>query len=253
MYEEIDKECTGIVTTVFASYDVIKQASELGANLVITHESCFWNHGDQIDWLSENETFKLKKKLLDDTGVTVWRDHDYIHSGVLHDNEYVDGIFYGLAQELGWGKYIIDCQNGMPQFYQIPKQPTRVVAQYLMEKMGLKGLKTMGDLEGYTEKIYVPLHIFGQQDNQIISTIEEKNIDTILTMEMIDFTVATYMRDSAQASLNKRVFAAGHFNVEEPGMKWFGEKHLPQLLLDIKVKFIQSGDAYNMLLRKYDD
>ncbi len=72
-------------------------------------------------------------------------------------------------------------------------------------------------------------------------------------MEMIDFTVATYMRDSAQAGLNKRVFAAGHFNVEELGMKWFGEKHLPQLLLDIKVKFIQSGDAYNMLLRKYDD
>lgn len=49
LYGEIDKECTGIVTTVFASYDVIKQASELGANLVITHESCFWNHGDQID------------------------------------------------------------------------------------------------------------------------------------------------------------------------------------------------------------
>ena len=48
-----------------------------------------WNHGDYQEWLmeSQNETYKLKKQLLDETCIVVWRNHDYIQSG---DNyEYV--------------------------------------------------------------------------------------------------------------------------------------------------------------------
>ena len=91
LYGDVDKQCTGIVTTIYASYDVIKKASELGANFIIAHEALFWNHGDHTDWLKDNETFKLKKQLLDETGITVWRDHDYIHSGIMHQGRYVDG------------------------------------------------------------------------------------------------------------------------------------------------------------------
>ncbi|MBR0385083.1 MAG: Nif3-like dinuclear metal center hexameric protein [Erysipelotrichaceae bacterium] len=93
LYGETDKECTGIVTTIYASVDVIKKAHELGVNFIIAHEALFWNHGDHTDWLQDNKTFQLKKKLLDDYDITVWRDHDYIHSYVNHDGQWVDGIF----------------------------------------------------------------------------------------------------------------------------------------------------------------
>lgn len=250
LYGDVDKQCTGIVTTIYASYDVIKKASELGANFIIAHEALFWNHGDHTDWLKDNETFKLKKQLLDETGITVWRDHDYIHSGIMHQGRYVDGIFYGLAYELDWLDYISNDDANRPQQFTIPKTPTREVAQYLMEKMNLKGMKTMGNIDGYTEKIYLPFHIIGEADNRMLSYIEENHVDTILAMEITDFTVAIYMRDGAQAGLAKSVLAAGHFNVEEPGMKWFAEKHLPTLIKDIPVNFIQAGDSYTMLLRK---
>ena len=250
LYGDVDKQCTGIVTTIYASYDVIKKASELGANFIIAHEALFWNHGDHTDWLKDNETFKLKKQLLDETGITVWRDHDYIHSGIMHQGRYVDGIFYGLAYELDWLDYISNDDVNRPQQFTIPKTPTREVAQYLMEKMNLKGMKTMGNIDGYTEKIYLPFHIIGEADNRMLSYIEENHVDTILAMEITDFTVAIYMRDGAQAGLAKSVLAAGHFNVEEPGMKWFAEKHLPTLIKDIPVNFIQAGDSYTMLLRK---
>jgi hypothetical protein len=69
-------------------------------------------------------------------------------------------------------------------------------------------------------------------------------------MEITDYTVAIYMRDGAQLGLNKTILAAGHFNVEEPGMKWMAEQHLPTLLPDIKITYVQAGDSYNMLLRK---
>ena len=250
LYGDVDKQCTGIVTTIYASYDVIKKASELGANFIIAHEALFWNHGDHTDWLKDNETFKLKKQLLDETGITVWRDHDYIHSGIMHQGRYVDGIFYGLAYELDWLDYISNDDVNRPQQFTIPKTPTREVAQYLMEKMNLKGMKTMGNIDGYTEKIYLPFHIIGEADNRMLSYIEENHVDTILAMEITDFTVAIYMRDGAQSGLAKSVLAAGHFNVEEPGMKWFAEKHLPTLIKDIPVNFIQAGDSYTMLLRK---
>ena len=249
LYGSTDKECTGIVTTIYASIDVIRKAHELGANFIIPHESLFWNHGDHTDWLHDNETYRIKKQLLDEYDITVWRDHDYIHSGILHNGQYVDGIFYGLTEVLGWQQYVSD-DPARPALYDIPRTPTREVAQYLMEKMNLKGMKTMGDLDGYTERIYLPFHIMGEADNNALTFIEENNVDTVLAMEITDFTVAIYVRDSAMAGLNKRVLAAGHFNVEEPGMQWFAEKHLPLLLPDIRITYVQAGDSYTMLLRK---
>ena len=38
---------TGIVTTFLATVEVIEQASQLGANLIITHEPIFYNHRDE--------------------------------------------------------------------------------------------------------------------------------------------------------------------------------------------------------------
>ncbi|MBQ6655416.1 MAG: Nif3-like dinuclear metal center hexameric protein [Erysipelotrichaceae bacterium] len=249
LYGPVDRECTGIVTTIYASIEVIKKAHELGANLIVSHEACFWNHGDHTDWLKDNKTFQLKKALLDEYGITVWRDHDYIHSGVLYQGNYVDGIFYGLANELGWHDYVIG-NKFMPMMFEIPETPTRELAQYLMERMNLKGMKTMGDLDGTSKRIMIPMHIIGQFDNEVLKNAEENDIDTILAMEITDFTVAIYMRDGAQLGQGKKVLAAGHFNVEEPGMKWLAETILPELLPDIRATFVQAGDSYTMLLRK---
>lgn len=79
----------GVVTTCWESVDVISKAHEKEVNLIICHEALFWNHGDHQEWLmeSQNEMYKLKKHLLAETCIVVWRNHDYIQSG---DNyEYV--------------------------------------------------------------------------------------------------------------------------------------------------------------------
>lgn len=249
LYGDPNKECTGIVTTIYASVDVIKEAARRGANLIISHEACFWNHGDHTDWLQDNRTFIDKKALLDETGIVVWRDHDYIHSGVQWNGEWVDGIFYGLATELDWLDYVIQDKK-TPRCFQIPKTPTQDVIQYLMEKMDLNGMKCMGNLDGYTERIYIPMHIIGQADNSELAFIEENKIDTLLCMEITDFTVAIYMRDGAQLGYDKAVLVPGHFNTEEPGMKWFGEVYLPEMLPQVPSSYCQAGDSYTMMVRR---
>ena len=110
LFGTTDKECTGIVTTCFASVEVIRKAKELGANLIISHEALFWNHGDHTDWLEEdqNKVYLRKKTLLLEDGITVWRDHDYIHSGLPNGKGgWYDGIFKGFLYETGLlGNYV---------------------------------------------------------------------------------------------------------------------------------------------------
>lgn len=102
LYGDANQECTGVVTTCWASVDVIRFAIEKGANFIICHEALFWNHGDHTDWLEEskNEVYLEKKQLLDDHGIVVWRNHDYIHSGIPYNGSYIDGIFLGLAKKM---------------------------------------------------------------------------------------------------------------------------------------------------------
>ena len=68
LYGDPHQECTGVVTTCYASVEVIRKAGEAGANLIVVHEALFWNHGDHTDWLeeAENKTYLEKKKLLEE-------------------------------------------------------------------------------------------------------------------------------------------------------------------------------------------
>ncbi len=244
LYGRTDAECTGIVTTCFASADVIRQAARLGANLIISHEALFWNHGDHTDWLADNAVFKAKKQLLDETGITVWRDHDYIHSGIpLADGSYTDGIFYGVMQELGWSEYLLQ-DKVRPLVYQLPDWPVSQVADHIMKCFNLNGIRIIGDDSHPVRRLAIVSHIIGPDDNKVLQMVEENSIDAVITMELTDFTLNEYVRDSAMLGIPRTILAVGHFNTEEPGMKYM-VSWLPQAIgSSIPVSFIQSGDAF---------
>jgi hypothetical protein len=252
LYGDAEQECTGIVTAIYASPEVIKKAHELGANLIISHEALFWNHGDHTDWLTTNKSFIAKKRLLDDYGIVVWRDHDYIHSGIKINNEWYDGIRYGVMKELGWEKYLIEpCFR--PLDFHLPRMKTTELTSELMTKMQLSGIKCIGNSDGYSEYVsFAHGHIFGpaESDNAQLKFIEDNNVDTIISMELTDFTVGLYVRDSALLGIDKKILAIGHFNVEQPGMKYFA-KYLPEMIgTDINVTFVSVNDMYSFITKE---
>lgn len=51
---------TGIVSTMFATTDVIQQAIAAGANFIIVHEPTFYKHADETDWLKNDSVFRHK-------------------------------------------------------------------------------------------------------------------------------------------------------------------------------------------------
>ena len=248
LYGNADQECKGIVTTCYASSDVIREAAKLGANLIISHEALFWNHGDHTDWLADNKVFQAKKKLLDETNIVVWRDHDYIHSGIpMEDGSYTDGIFYGVMKVFGWEDYLDD-DIARPLTYRFPKRTVSDLAKELITKNNLNGMRITGDQNAVIEKVRIITHIIGPNDNAVTKSIEEDNIDAVISMEITDFTVSEYIRDSAMLNRPRAAINMGHFNTEEPGMKYMVE-YLPKVVGDIPVHFVQSGDAFSFITK----
>lgn len=247
LYGDPNRELTGIVTTCYASVEVIEKAIDLGANLIICHEALFWNHGDHTDWLQENKTYQAKVKLMEKGGIVVWRDHDYIHSGIpLPDGSWTDGIFYGWMKKLGWENYLTG-EREMPLKFTLPETTVGELGKFLKEKCSLRGIKVIGELDSLVKNVWIPLHIMGFQDNQIITTTEQEDIDTLIGLEVIDFTVAEYVRDSTQAGRPKTILAVGHFNMEEPGMEYMVE-YLPVALgEEIPCTFVPCTDMYNFI------
>ena len=219
--DSLEDACTGVVTCIWPTVEIVRRARELGANLIISHEAIFWNHGDHRDVVAGNSAFLAKIALLEEWGGVVWRCHDYIHAGVPleEDGSMADGIFYGLADKLGW----LDCRIGRDCMdYEIPEMPARDVAAYVVKRLGLSGTRVIGDLEAPVRHVRVPMHIMGHPvgDTETLNKMDAEGVDCLLCMEIIDFTVSEYVRDAAMLGRGKCIIHMGHFNGEEPGMEY---------------------------------
>lgn len=248
-YGDAEQECTGIVVTCFASAEVIREAARLGANFIITHEPTFWTHEDETDWLAESDVFKAKRELLDRHNIVVFRDHDRIHGGKPSNNpDHIDGIFYGIMKELGWEEYKLNYPN-KPLLFQIPETDAEELGRFLMEKLHLKGLRILGDRHTKVSRVFFCEHVKERdwKEKDKIRQTELDNIDALIPFEIIDWTLAAFVRDCAQMGHPKVMYNVGHFNMEELGMK-FMAKWLPTVVGDIPVHHVFSGDAYDFLI-----
>ncbi|WP_307739708.1 Nif3-like dinuclear metal center hexameric protein [uncultured Parolsenella sp.] len=252
-YGDVNQECTGIVTCIWATADVIRKAKELGANLIIPHEALFWNHGDRQDVIAGNATYLAKKQLLDEWGGAVWRCHDYIHSRVPVDTngQLADGIFYGLAWKLGWLDYRVG-DRGFGLDYEIPETSVKELAEYLVAKLGLNGTRYTGDPDAKVQRVRIPMHVFGTPaDTDISNATDADGVDCLVTMEMVDFTTCEYIRDAGMLGQGKCAIALGHFNLEEPGMEYM-VTWLPEALgtSEVSATFVPKGDTYRYVVAR---
>lgn len=58
-----DDECTGIVSALVPTVEVIKKTAELGCNLLYVHEPSYYSTPDYPDWRAgfENKIYEEKK------------------------------------------------------------------------------------------------------------------------------------------------------------------------------------------------
>lgn len=203
------QEVTGIVTTMFATVDVIRKAASVGANFIIAHEPTFYNHRDETAWLESDEVFQFKHELLKKNKIVVWRFHDYWHT------HRPDGVQMGVLTKLNW-QDLFNAAN--PRMIEISPMPLGALISHTKKSLGIRQIRYIGDTKQVCKRVALSPGAAGGR-SQIQLLMKEKP-DVIIVGEISEWETAEYIRDAQSMKLSRSLIVLGHAESEEPGMEW---------------------------------
>lgn len=230
-----DIPVTGIVTTMFATIEVIRKAIDVGANFIIAHEPTFYNHTDDTSWLQNDDVYKYKANLLKQHNIAVWRNHDYIHSLV------PDGVTMGVLEQLQWEKY---ADHDLPNIITLPATTLKDLIGHLKEKLSIEKVRYIGDTaQSCSHLLLMPGAAGGTRQIESIGKIKP---DVLICGEIQEWETAEYVRDARAKGDNISLVLLGHIASEEPGsefmLNWLKEK-----VPSVKSTHIPSGNSLSFL------
>lgn len=212
-----DMKVNGIVTTMFATIEVIYKAIDLKANLIIVHEPTFYSgRPDERSWAKSSDVIDRKLKLLNDNNITVWRAHDSWHTIK------PDGITNGVIRKIGWENYY----KGEKTF-NIPSTSLKQLVKYLKQKMDIEHMRIVGDKDDTISKVSLLPGAWGGV-GQMTTIINDKP-DVLIVGEVSEWETAEYVRDARLLGDKISLIILGHAMSEEPGMQWIAEWLQPKL------------------------
>ncbi|GAB2536700.1 Nif3-like dinuclear metal center hexameric protein [Spirosoma aerophilum] len=229
------QQVTGIVSTMFATVEVIRKTIAAGANFIIAHEPTFYNHADETDWLESSDVFRYKHDLLTKNGIALWRFHDYLHS------HRPDGIQAGMLATLGWTKF---ASKENAHILTMPATPLSQLINQAKSKLGIKMVRVVGDPAQSCQRIlFMPGASGGRSQ---ISAIEKEKPDVIFCGETSEWETPEYVRDARLQGKKLSLVILGHIMSEAPGMEWVVSWLKPQLP-GLKISYVPSGNEFTYL------
>lgn len=254
-----EAECTGIAVALVPTVDAIRRAAEAGCNLLYVHEPTNFTSLDKPGWDLdfENKVFAAKQKLLEETGITIFRDHDHMHA------HRPDSIFSGVIRYLGWEPYYKPEDSTVPMgfVFELPEMTVRELAEYLMEKLPMNGVRFVGNPEDKVRRVAITGHLlpdfggcYGHDEHGVwheygteVIRGMESGVDAIIPGEVIEWTALSYVRDAVALSFTKAVINIGHFSMEELGML-NARDYLTELTQgQVPVVYLEGKDMYSFL------
>lgn len=223
----------GIVTTTFATIDVINKAIEIGANFIIVHEPIFYNHADEKGWLENDAVFQYKESLLEQHEISVWRFHDYLHA------HKPDGVLSGIVDSLEWQEYN---NTEKPGIIEIKPTSLQNIIEHVKSRLHIPMIKYIGDPADDIKKIVLLPGAWGGKNQ--IATIAKHKPDLTIVGEINEWETSEYIRDLRAITGKGSLIILGHAVSEEPGMKWM-EEWLQPKIPGIKVTHIPSNDPFD--------
>lgn len=232
---DASQKVKGIVTTMFATIEVIEQATDAGANFIIAHEPTFYTGNDATDWLANDELYNYKRSLLNKYNIIVWRCHDSLHSHT------PDGVLMGTLQALEWDGYY-NAQN--PHVLNIPGSSLENIIHHAKSKLNANHIRYVGNLSESCKKIILlPGHVGGIPQMQAIAN---EKPDLLIVGEVHEWETCEYVRDLQRMGGVTSLLVLGHIISEESGMQWM-KQWLNTTFPSIKTVHIPSKETFSWI------
>ncbi|OCT12283.1 hypothetical protein A8709_31100 [Paenibacillus pectinilyticus] len=230
----LDAEVKKVAVVFMATFAVIQQAVATGVDLIITHEPTYYNHMDESEWLRGNPVYENKRTLIEESGIAIFRLHDYIHS------YQPDGILMGMLRKLAWESYANPEEMRLLTLPQAEQHTVRTIASYLKSKLGIESMLVAGNPELPVRNFGLLLGASGGRSH--IDFLNNHDIDLLIVGETSEWETNEYVRDAADMGLSKALIITGHQKSEEAGMFTVVEQ-LREGFPDLEVVFIESALA----------
>ncbi len=226
-----DKEVLRLGVCMMPTVEVLREAQAWQTDLLIVHEPMFYEHMENYD---ENEVVRAKIELAQNSGMTIFRYHDYLH---LRDNDIISN---SPIEALG-----LDCdieQSGSLVCRIVTlKEPITAtdLAKRIEEKLGIERVRIVGERNKKSTKIAT---CFGSIGN-IKSYVARDDVEIVLNGELCEWADVEFTRDACALGMNKTLIILGHVCSERDGMKFLANE-LKAKYPKISVRYFESGDPY---------
>src|SRR5262249_15787912 len=182
-------------------------AHAAGMNLVIPHETTFWNDRDDTKGMEDDAVYRFKVDFCAKNQMAVLRLHDHAHS------HRPDFIMTGLLRALGCSAQSGSAQN--QRVYTFPATTLGELAARIQRRTGSKAFRVVGDPKA---KVSTGTAGMGYSMGRFSA-----DVDVVIIGENPEtgnaYDATEYALDAAFFGMNKGQIILGHAISEEPGME----------------------------------
>lgn len=230
--DNIDREVGKVATCMVITPDVLRNAAEWGANLIVTHEPTYCKDAETY---IDAKPYAFKKELLEKYNIAVCRWHDTPHYGD------VDDVNAAIINRMNWkgrfdGKFIFEFDE--------PVSPLQI-ARDLRDNIDIKHPRIVGRRDGWVKKLSL------QTGQRALKTYEEmltSDIDLIISGETCEWYCCEPIRDMAQVGMQKTIILIGHVGSERNAMADLSDKINEKFSEDgIEAKYFDCGELYSYI------
>ena len=219
-----------VAVAMMGTLGVFKAAKEWGAELLIVHEPLYYNH---LDEHTDESVEVAKRAFIEDTGIVVWRYHDYPHSAP------TDFIADGMEKYMGFeGKTEYTDVFDLRRIRLDKPMTLREIAAQIEADLGIAHVRVCGNMD---EKFSRLSCMFGTP-GRVFEELRGEECEVMLTGEASEVGLGEYCRDAADLGFKKAMIIMGHIGSERDGMKLVADminKDLPE----IEAKYFECGEV----------
>ena len=229
---DAEVELSRVAISMFATVDVVRRASEWGANMLIVHEPTYYDH---LENMAKTPVTDAKREFIEKSGLVIYRYHDHMHTKP--NDEITEGEVHYLGLK---GK--IEKTPYYASYIMTLDEPISAldIAKLMESELGIKHVKIAGARECKAKCIAL---CFGTPGG-VFNLLCDEKIDMLLVGEACEWQVAEYARDAAALGFNKSLIVMGHIGSERDGMRLLTER-LAAAHTDIEFKYFECGEVYS--------